>query len=138
MIHADAKIILYSKFAVGGNAIMSGLRTTVKIGSNGYICKIKTANDDDIPLDIETNVEIEILYGEAELLVIADNCKFELVSGSTIGEGEISRIKNIIIEKETIELLDNFTLSMKILDCAQKFREVVIEDAVYEFLNEKR
>ena len=138
MINVDAKIVLYSSLAIGSNSIISGFRTTMKIGSNGYICKIKTTSDEDILLDVETNVEIEILYGEAELLAIVENCKFELVSGSTIGEGEISRIKNIFIEKETIQLLDNFSLSMEILSCAEKLQGVVIEDAVYELLNVKR
>lgn len=135
MIYVEAKITLFSISAVGGSFIESGLRTTLKICSNGYICKITTLNNSAIFFNVETVVDIDILYGEADLINIARNCEFELVSGKIIGKGVITKIKHIIIEKETLVSLNDLKLSKEIVKYAELLQVAEIEDGVYKYLN---
>jgi hypothetical protein len=135
MIIVEAKVIIYSKYVVGGTSLMSGFRTTMKICDKGYISQLITYQGKDLPLDVETTVEIKILYGEIDVRGIKENVQFEFVAGKIVGKGCITKVKEIYVEKDALESLSDKKLSKEIIEYAKQLDNAIIFDDAYDLIS---
>lgn len=135
MIIVEANVIIYSKYVVGGTSLQSGFRTTMKICDKGYISQLITYQGKPIPLDIETTVEIKILYGEIDVKGIKENVQFDFIAGKIVGNGYITKVKEIYVEKDALESLCDKELSKEIIEYAEQLDNAIIFDDAYELIN---
>ncbi|MBR5579480.1 MAG: hypothetical protein IKW28_10865 [Lachnospiraceae bacterium] len=118
MIRVEAIIRLSKDITIASDKIKTGFRVTIKVGNKGYITQLFAIEGQDIPLEKETNVYMDILYGELDIEKFINNFSFDFVSGKKLGEGRVVSIREICIENDAF---DNVTKNrekeiMSILD----------------------
>ena len=137
MIVVEAKVTINSQYAMNSKTLMSGLRTTMKIANYGYICQLFVLSGKLITLDVDNLLEIKILYGETNIELFQENVEFEFVSGKQrIGKGYITKVKEIYVEKDALESLQDKKLAKEIILHAEKMKNALIYDDAYEVLKE--
>lgn len=133
MIIIEAEVQI-DKGCVGGDKIFSGFRCTMKISEKGYISQLITLVGDSIPVDTKSLVEMKVLYRELNIKSFQENEKFEFISGRPVGNGRITKVKEIYVEKDAIEDLDNIELAKDIVSYAETLPNAIIFENVYELL----
>ncbi len=94
-----------------------------------------TYHGEPIPLDIETTVEIKIVYGELDLKCIKENVQFDFIAGKIVGKGYITKVKEIYVEKDALESLYDEELSKEIIEYAEQLDNAIIFDDAYGLIN---
>lgn len=95
-------------------------------------------NQSYIPLDEEVHVNIEILYGEIEIQTIRENMEFKFNSGSMIGSGIVSKVKEIYVDLDAVESLGDSISIKKIVQEAERKENAIVDENVYNLLKKTR
>lgn len=133
MIVLEAYIYIYRE-SVKGTSLMSGARCSLHISGNTHICKIDNYKDADILLEKETKVVIMIPSGEISLLELKEGAKFFLYKGRRVGEGVVADVKEVYVEKEVMECINDKEKQNQIISYAEKLSNAIIYEEVYELL----
>lgn len=134
MINIKSIIKLSKDIAPQLNSIKSGFRITMKLDQYGYVSQLLSFNNADIPIGIETEIEMNVLLGEMEIEKFKKTASFELVSGRVLGTGYITKINKIILEKNDMLCINDINRCKEILLYAEQLENAIIFDDVYEWL----
>lgn len=124
MIRVEAIIKLSREITINSDKVKTGFRVTIKNGNKGYTSQIIAIDGEDIPLEKETGVYIDIMYGELDIEKFAEITSFEFISGRKVGEGYLCSIKEVYFEekisdsrkKEIMLIIDNMNKESKFLN----------------------
>lgn len=67
LLRVEAAIKLLKCATLGNKDIQAGTRITIKVDDKGYYTQLFSIDDKAIPLDKETNVYMDIVFGELDM-----------------------------------------------------------------------
>lgn len=103
MIRVEAIIKLLKCATLGNKDIQTGFRITIKVGDRGYYTQLFSFDGQPIPLGEETNVYMDIVFGELNIEKFLNNTSFEFVSWEKLGEGRIIDVKDVHLEEDALK-----------------------------------
>lgn len=103
LLRVEAAIKLLKCATLGNKAIQAGTRITIKVGDKGYYTQLFSIDDKAIPLDKETNVYMDIVFGELDIEKFLNHTFFEFVSWEKLGEGHIIDVRDVRIERDALK-----------------------------------
>lgn len=133
MLVAKTNIILYDKL-VASKSIMSGIRCSLIIDKNPHICQIETFDGTDIPVNTHISVKVTVISGEISLLAFNKGARITLFKGEEIGYGNIEEIKELYLEKENLEVIEDKKILNDIINCAENLSCALIYENVYDLI----
>lgn len=131
MIVIRAKIYIDREITGNVDSVISGFKVTLRICNKGYITQIISEKDDYIPLCEENEVVLNILYGEIAIMDILKGAKLEFITSKVVGEAKLIEFKEIYIEREAMEYIDNISIIKEIVLWAEKMENAIIDESVY-------
>jgi len=135
MLVAKINIILYDKL-IASKLIMSGLRCSMIIDKSPHICQIETFDGNDIPVNTHISVKATVISGEISLLAFNKGTRITLFKGEEIGWGSIEEIKELYLEKENLEVIEDKKKLDDIINCAENLSCALICEDVYSLVRE--
>lgn len=103
MLRVEAAIKLLKCATLGNKDIQTGFRITIKVGNKGYYTQLFSIDNQTIPLDKETNVYMDIVFGELDIEKFLNHTPFEFVSWEKLGEGHIIDVRDVRIEMDALK-----------------------------------
>lgn len=103
MLRVEAVIKLLKCATLGNKDIQTGFRITIKVGDKAYYTQLFSIDDQTIPLDKETNVYMDIVFGELDIEKFLNHTSFEFVSWEKLGEGHIIDVRDVRIEMDALK-----------------------------------
>lgn len=103
LIRVEATIKLLKCATLGNQDIPTGFRITIKVGNKGYYTQLFSIDEQTIPLDKETNVYMDVVFGELEIEKFSNHTSFEFVSWEKLGEGQVVEIKDVCVEEDALK-----------------------------------
>lgn len=103
MLRVEAAIKLLKCATLGNKDIQTGFRITIKVGNKGYYTQLFSIDNQTIPLDKETNVYMDIVFGELDIEKFLNHTSFEFVSWEKLGEGHIIDVRDVRIEMDALK-----------------------------------
>lgn len=103
MLRVEAVIKLLKCATLGNKDIQTGFRITIKVGNKGYYTQLFSIDNQTIPLDKETNVYMDIVFGELDIEKFLNHTSFEFVSWEKLGEGHIIDVRDVRIEMDALK-----------------------------------
>ena len=92
-------------------------------------------NKKQIHLDTIENDEVEILYGEIELMNLLIGNEFDFVSGTVIGKGKLIDIKKIHVECDAMMNV-SVDEAKRIVKYAETMDNAEVDNNVYNYLKQ--
>ena len=86
MLRVESVIKLLKCATLGNKDIQTGFRITIKVGDKAYYTQLFSIDDQTIPLDKETNVYMDIVFGELDIEKFLNHTSFEFVSWEKLGD----------------------------------------------------
>lgn len=130
-------LIVNANIKMDGNKISkktinSGWRCSLEVDGQLIMCAIGTREEGKyINVDEQTNVNIEMSYGELFLESIVVGYKFKLKEASKVlGEGEVMKILKIEVEEQNIIALGDKEEAINIVKKAKDFPGCLMEEKV--------
>ena len=134
MLVVKAKVFIDKEITGNANFIISGFKVTTKIGNKGFITQILDEKGDRIQLCKENEVILCILYGEIAIMDILKGAELEFVTSKIVGKAQIIEFKEVYVEKEAIECIDDMNSRKELVLWAENAENTLIEEGVYELL----
>lgn len=106
LIRVEAVIKLFSDVILSGNEIQTGFRITIKVGNRSYFTQLFSIDGKSIPLEQETKVYMDIVYGELEIEKFLNHISFDFISWKKLGDGQVIDVKDIYIETDAFKEVD--------------------------------
>lgn len=103
MLRVESVIKLLKCATLGNKDIQTGFRITIKVGDKAYYTQLFSIDDQTIPLDKETNVYMDIVFGELDIEKFLNHTSFEFVSWEKLGEGHIIDVRDVRIEMDALK-----------------------------------
>ncbi len=103
LIRVEAMIKLSKDVTLNGNEIQTGFRITMKVDNRGYYTQLFSIDGENIPLERETNVYMDIVYGELEIEKFLSHSSFEFVSWKKLGVGQVIDVKEVCVETDAFK-----------------------------------
>lgn len=103
LIRVEAVIKLLKCATLGNKDIQTGFRITMKVGNKGYYTQLFSIDGQTIPLDKETNVYMDVVFGELDIEEFLNRTSFEFVSWEKLGEGKIIDVKDVRVDEDALK-----------------------------------
>ena len=103
MIRVEAIIKLLKCATLGSKDMQTGFRITIKVDNKGYYAQLFSIDGETIPLDRETNVYMDIVFGELDIEKFLNHTSFDFVSWEKLGEGRIIDVKDVCVEMDAFK-----------------------------------
>ena len=134
MLIAEGNMIMYSKYFTG-KFFPSSFLITILIDGKAYYTRVCTNDNSRFNFDVYNKVKAEIMFGELAVINLYSGIYLDAISGkSTIGRIHISDIKEIYVEKEAIESVNDIVLRRKIVSYAERLDNAIIFEQVYDLI----
>lgn len=103
LIRVEAIIKLLKCATLGSKDMQTGFRITIKVDNKGYYAQLFSIDGETIPLDRETNVYMDIVFGELDIEKFLNHTSFDFVSWEKLGEGRIIDVKDVCVEMDAFK-----------------------------------
>ena len=134
MLIVEGDMIMYGKYFIG-EFFPSSFLVTILIDSKAYYARVYTNDDNQFTFDIYNHVNAHILFGELAIINLYSGICLDAISGkSTIGKLHISNVKEIYVEKEAMESVNDILLRKEIVSYAEKLDNAIIFEDVYDLI----
>lgn len=135
MVVINAKIILKNVYNSDCMFINNNLKCAFEMNKKACEVMIQTMdNNSYFFYEKEENARIIMPMGECLLPQLLAEKNFDLYYGKKIGEGVITKILEVYVERDGLELLKDINECKKIVKIAEKMDEALIYEDVYHWL----